>query len=52
MAPELNQFSFRKTFTVEVRDLLDESILISAAVKTPSDMTRLNVTKGNIKKNL
>ena len=37
---------------LEKRELLDESILIKANVKTPSDIRRLNVTKGNIKKSI
>ena len=39
-------------YTGELRELLDESFLIRATVKSPSDIRRLNVTKGNIKKNI
>ena len=39
-----------KIYTGETREMLDESILITATVKIPRDMRRLNVTKGNVKK--
>ena len=41
-----------KTYNGETRELLHESILISATVKIPRDMRSLNVTKGNIKKSI
>ena len=41
-----------KIYTGETRELLDESILIRATVKSPRDMRRLNVTNGNIKKSI
>ena len=41
-----------KIYTGETRELLDESILITATVKNPLDIRRLNVTKENIKKSI
>ena len=52
IAPESNQFSFREFNTGETRELLDESILIKANVRIPSDIRRINVTKGNIMKSI
>ena len=52
IAQESNRFSFRKVYSGEMRERLDESILIRAAVKIPSDMRTFNVTKGTIKKNI
>ena len=49
---QINQLSFRKVYTEEFRELLDESILTKATVKILSDMTRLNVTKVHIGKNM
>ena len=50
IAQESNQCSIRKLYTVEIRQLLDESIRIKATVKIPSEVRRLKVTKGNKKK--
>ena len=52
MAPESNQFSFRKLYTGDTRELVDESTLIKANVIIPSDIRRLNVTKGNKKRSI
>ena len=41
-----------KIYTGETRKFLEESFLIRATVLIPRDMRRLNVTKGNIKKQL
>ena len=38
-----------KTYTGEIRELLDASIPIRAIVKFPKDKRRLKVTTGNIK---
>ena len=45
---ESKQFSFRRIYAGENRELLNESSLIRATVKSPIDMRRLNLTKGNI----
>ena len=50
LAQESKQFSFRKADTGETCEFLDESFLIRATVKNPSDMRRSNVTKGSKRK--
>ena len=49
---EKNQFPLRKVFPGKLRELPDESNLIKATVKIPSDMRRIIVTNGNIKKSI
>ena len=44
-----NQSSFRKILTGEIREMLNESILIRASVKIHRDIRILEVTKGKIK---
>ena len=46
------QFSFRKVYAGETRELLDESVLTTAIVRSPSDIRRLNVIRGNTKKSI
>ena len=46
------QFSFRKVYTGETRELLDESILIRATVWFPNDIKRLKVTRRKMRKSI
>ena len=50
IAQGAGQFSFRKVYTGEIRELLAESILIRAIVKIPRDIRKQNATKRNMKK--
>ena len=52
IAQESNRSPFQRVYTGEIRELLDESILVRAIVRTPNDIRRLKVTKGNIKKSI
>ena len=44
--------SEQMVYTGKIRELLEESILIRVTVKIPSDMRRLIITEGNIKKSI
>ena len=45
IAQESNQFSFRKVYNRQIRELLEKSILNRSTVKNLSDMRRLIVTR-------